>query len=141
MSSREAMFNVYIGPPEGGVQVDIEGCGAWERGLNWSAQKWRGSRWCIINNSEEWERLLGLGCAERGGGVVTWWACSATRLPGPEARRRAYPRSDPEGGGGKGWVGWAGEGEEPDWAPLDPALSPSSAIGQLRCPSGARLHR
>lgn len=25
--------------------------------------------WGIINNSEEWERLLGLGCAERGGGV------------------------------------------------------------------------
>lgn len=48
MSSRQAMFKVYIGPPEGGVQVDIEGCGAWERGLNWSAQKWRGSREVLL---------------------------------------------------------------------------------------------
>lgn len=139
MSFRQAMFKVYIGPPEGGVQVDIEGCGAWERGLNWSAQKRRGSRGVLLTTVRN-----GRGCsvwgAQNGEGGVTWWGCSATRLPGPEARPRAYPRSEPEGGAGKGWVGWAGEGEEPDWAPLEHALSPSSAIGQLRCPSGARLH-
>lgn len=75
MSSRQAMFKVYIGPPEGGVQVDIEGCGAWERGLNWSAQKWRGSREVLLTTVRNgrgcsvWGAQNGEGGVSRGGGA------------------------------------------------------------------------
>ena len=72
---------------------------------------------------------------------VTWWERSAARLLNLKAQGQAYPQSETEGGVGEGWLGWAGEGEEPDLAHLEPALSVSSSIGQLGCSSGARLHR